>query len=131
MEMLVTTVGFFALTGLFVWLHLRSRAGPPAASAPALPNGRPCARCKAPVPKGSAFCPGCGIPQQIYEVVSAAIVDDDGARPAGALRALVRADMCVGCGTCVASCPETGAITLRGKLAVVDDALCKGHGLTG
>ncbi|MDE3216591.1 MAG: NAD(P)-binding domain-containing protein, partial [Gemmatimonadota bacterium] len=47
---------------------------------------------------------------------------------AAAPKALVRADMCVGCGTCVASCPEPGAITLRGKLAVVDDALCQGHG---
>jgi thioredoxin reductase/ferredoxin len=44
------------------------------------------------------------------------------------MRALVRGDMCVGCGTCVAACPETGAIALHGKLAVVDSALCKGHG---
>jgi thioredoxin reductase/ferredoxin len=129
--MLLTTAGFFALTALFVWLHLRSRGGGRAHpdAAPAVPNGLPCARCRAPVPKAATFCPACGIPQQIFEVVSAAVVDDDASQASPAtLRALVRADMCVGCGTCVASCPEAGAITLRGKMAVVDDALCKGHG---
>jgi len=39
----------------------------------------------------------------------------------------VRADICVGCGTCVAACPETGAIRLEGKRAIVDRALCVGH----
>jgi putative YpdA family bacillithiol system oxidoreductase len=36
--------------------------------------------------------------------------------------------MCVGCGTCVAACPEPGAIALQGKLAVVEQTLCVGHG---
>jgi heterodisulfide reductase subunit A-like polyferredoxin len=63
---------------------------------------------------------------QVYEVVAAPIAT--GTATGGALRALVRGDMCVGCGTCVASCPEPGAITMRGKLAVVDNALCQGHG---
>jgi thioredoxin reductase/Pyruvate/2-oxoacid:ferredoxin oxidoreductase delta subunit len=132
MEMLLTTVGFFGLTAIFVWLHLRVRGGSGAAAhgtAGPVPNGKPCARCKASVPSGSTFCPKCGIPQQIYEVVSAAVVPDEGEGTAAAsLKALVRADMCVGCGTCVAACPEAGAITLHGKLAVVDNALCKGHG---
>ncbi|MEW5915204.1 MAG: NAD(P)-binding domain-containing protein [Gemmatimonadota bacterium] len=130
MEMLLTTLGFFGLTAVFVWLHLRKRGGAPAPrAAAAAPNGRSCARCKASVPNGSAFCPKCGIPQQIFEVVSAAVVADEAeGTPAAALKALVRADMCVGCGTCVAACPEPGAIALHGKLAVVDNALCKGHG---
>ena len=56
--------------------------------------------------------PWCGIPQQVYEVVSAC--DRRRHAPpngAAALHAVVRADVCVGCGTCVAGCPEPGAIT--------------------
>ena len=126
--MFTTTIGFFALTALVVWLHLRSRAGTSAPAAPAAPVGRPCPRCQTPVAAGSTFCAACGVPLQIFDVVNApASKPGSAASPAGALRALVRADMCVGCGTCVAECPEPGAITMRGKLAVVDDALCKGH----
>ncbi|MBI3567522.1 MAG: NAD(P)-binding domain-containing protein [Gemmatimonadetes bacterium] len=125
--MLTTTLGFFALTALMVWLHLRSRGTPSAPTVTAVVRGTPCPRCKALVPKGSTFCPGCGVPQQIFELTQAP-TSAPGAAAGGVPRAMVRADMCVGCGTCVDACPEPGAITLRGKLAVVDDALCKGHG---
>ncbi len=122
--MLLTTLGFFALTALAIWLHLRTTGVAHAAPSRA---GAPCPRCKALVPPGATYCPSCGVPQQIFEMVRAP-VSAGAADPGGAPKALVRVDMCVGCGTCVASCPEPGAITLRGKLAVVDDALCQGHG---
>ena len=123
--MLITTIGFFALTGLVMWLHLRSR-GTPAAPVRSYP---PCPRCGAGVPPGSTFCPGCGVPQQIFEMVTAptSSADEQAILP-GKARALVRADMCVGCGACVAACPVPGAITLQGKMAHVDDTLCEGHG---
>ena len=127
--MIETTLGFFALTALMVWLHLRAR-GPSTSSrasgAMVAIKGLPCPRCKVIVPQGSTFCPGCGVPQQIFELVQAS--ESKGAAASGALKAMVRADMCVGCGTCVDACPEPGAITLRGKLAVVDNNLCQGHG---
>jgi len=41
---------------------------------------------------------------------------------------MVRADVCVGCGTCVDACPEPGAIAMVNKLAVVNRELCLGHG---
>ncbi len=127
--MLWTTLGFFALTAVMIWLHLRASGGGAATrrSAPVAPPSQPCPRCQAPVVPGSTFCPGCGVPLQAFEVVRAR--EATGPQVAGGQpKAAVRADMCVGCGTCVAACPEPGAIVLRGKLAVVDDARCKGHG---
>ncbi|MHB8838820.1 MAG: NAD(P)-binding domain-containing protein [Gemmatimonadaceae bacterium] len=125
--MLWTTLGFFALTALMIWLHLRGGARGASAAGPAARPSKPCPRCQAPVTDGSAFCPSCGVPLQAFEVVQARVATGPQVAT-GAPKAAVRADMCVGCGTCVAACPEAGAITLVGKLASVNDALCLGHG---
>lgn len=129
MESLLSTLGFFALTAFFVSRHMRRSGGVTPASPPPPRAVTPCPRCGEPV-AGSAFCPACGVPQQIFEVVQASEPGSgsDDRDPASAEHAVVRSDMCVGCGTCAAACPEPGAITLREKLAVVDVALCKGHG---
>jgi len=126
--MLWTTLGFFALTGVLVWFHLRASDGGRKSGAAPVVRTAPCPRCGAAVNVGSPFCPGCGVPQQVFEMVQARVAEGAATAGVGLPKAAVRADMCVGCGTCVASCPEDGAITLRGKLAVVDDALCRGHG---
>lgn len=122
--MLWTTLGFLLVTGLVVRLHLR--ASPPGASAPFAT--RPCPRCSAPIAPGTVYCPGCGAPQQAFELVEARTVEGAAISGGGDPKAMVRADMCVGCGACVDACPEPDAITLRGKVAVVDDARCRGHG---
>jgi thioredoxin reductase (NADPH) len=126
--MLWTTIGFFALTGVMIWFHLRGSGGGSARPSQQVARPtQPCPRCSKPVVVGSTFCASCGVPLQAFEMVMAR----EASGPTvigGAPKAAVRADMCVGCGTCVASCPEEGAIVLRGKLAVVNDALCKGHG---
>jgi thioredoxin reductase/NAD-dependent dihydropyrimidine dehydrogenase PreA subunit len=41
---------------------------------------------------------------------------------------MVRADLCAGCATCVAACPEANAIRVEAKIAIVDLAYCVGHG---
>ena len=129
MDMLLTTLAFLAMTGLFVARHLKRSSHEPASRKAAPPKGRPCPRCAAPVPDGSAFCPACGIPQQVFEVVVASAVDGGAATSdQSAMHAVVRGDLCVGCGTCEAACPEPGAITVQNKLALVDIGLCKGHG---
>ncbi len=123
--MLVTTLAFLALTVLLAWWHVRrSRSGqdPPVA--------RTCPRCSAAIAAGAEFCPACGVPLQAFELVTAPVVDptavpDSGARP----HPIVRADVCVGCGTCVAACPEPGALRLVDHRALVNLDVCQRHGL--
>ena len=126
MSMLLTTTVFVALTLLSVALHVRRTEGGVKAK-PAGSAARRCARCGSAVPERAATCPRCGVPQQVFEVVSAPEAQPR-AESGGPLRAMVRADLCVGCAACVAACPETGAITMRGKLAAVDAEHCVGHG---
>jgi thioredoxin reductase/NAD-dependent dihydropyrimidine dehydrogenase PreA subunit len=128
--MFLTTTVFLLLTAFLTVRHLKKTEGPRAAAAPKL-TGPPCLRCGKAVPAGSTFCPGCGVSQQVFELVSAkhsAATAPDAAPPGGRLHAMVRADVCVGCGTCVAACPETGAVALQGKLAVVNKDACVAHG---
>ena len=120
-----TTLGFMGVTGVAMWRHLRdsSRHGSTSGA-----THSPCPRCSAAVFPGSIYCGKCGAPQQVFELVQAPTADGATLAGSGLPRAMVRADMCVGCGTCVDACPEPEAITLRGKLAVVDEARCQGHG---
>jgi thioredoxin reductase (NADPH) len=122
--MLFTVVGLGGVTILAMSRHLRRSAG----TRPATPAAKMCPRCGGVMAATADTCDRCGVPLQLYELVSAPIAageSDDSNAPA---RAQVRADLCVGCGVCVAACPEPNALTMRGKLAVVDPAACKGHG---
>ena len=104
--MILTTVAFFALTAVFTVRHLKKTEAPRGAP-PSHAAGPPCLRCGRPLPAGSTFCPGCGVSQQVYELVSAK-ASESAAPQAGAggrLHAMVRADVCVGCGTCAIVCP--------------------------
>jgi len=117
-----TTLAFVALTALFVIQHVRQRAARGAAA------GRHCPRCRAPVPDGAAHCGRCRAPLQAYALVTAPAAAPEAAPVAGAaLHAVVRADACAGCGTCVDACPEPGALTLVDKIARVNLSACKGH----
>ena len=120
-----TSLGFLVVTGIAVWSHMRKslRGG-----STDMAGHASCPRCSAAVTVGAMRCGKCGAPLQAYELVQ--VPAAHGAAPSGSglPRAMVRADICVGCGTCVDACPEPGAITMQGKLAVVDDARCQGHG---
>ena len=126
METLITIAAFALITAASVAWHMRGTKRN--AARPGATGGRACAGCGAACPPGAARCPSCGVPLQIYDVVGAPVVAGDPAAGGGAAHAVVRSDSCVGCGACVAVCPEPGAIRLDGKLAVVDKALCRGHG---
>lgn len=120
MTNLITALAFVLLTIFFVARHMRARSGDA--------RGKTCPRCHAVVPPGAARCPKCQVPMQLYEVVSAKAVTDDPNEVRGKAHAVVRADLCVGCGACVPVCPESGAIKMVGKLATVNAELCTGHG---
>ena len=89
-----------------------------------------CPRCGEQLLPGQLRCSKCGVPLQVYEIVSASKVSaaQAAAKPQGAMHATVRADVCVGCGACVPACPVEGAIRMQGKLAVVEKSLCVAHG---
>jgi thioredoxin reductase len=125
-ETLLTALFFIGLTSIFAALHMRGRSRRGGDSR----SGAPCPRCRAFVPAGQEICPKCRVPLQAYELVTARAAAAEAAPAAGsqAPHAIVRADTCVGCGACVAVCPEPGAIRLEGKIAIVDVARCKGHG---
>jgi thioredoxin reductase/ferredoxin len=123
MPMLTTTAALVAVTGLSIWWHVRRSAGATTGGA----SGAACPRCRAAVPAGAMRCPRCGVPQELFEVVAAPVAAAATAG-GGVLKAMVRADRCVGCGACAAACPEPAAIALRGHLATVDPAACMGHG---
>jgi hypothetical protein len=95
-ETLLTVLGFAAVTAVAVGLHVRRTS---AGATERHSDRRTCPRCAASIPAKVKFCPGCGIPQQIFEVVGARTVTSErsGAPPnAGRSHAVVRADVCVG-----------------------------------
>ena len=117
----LTWLALVALTVLFIRGHLRK----------SIPSGgdftqRSCPRCGTVVSAAQTICPRCRVPLQVFDVVTAPVAAEE--ESGGRVHAVVRADMCVGCGTCVPVCPEPGAIALRAKLATVERDLCQGHG---
>jgi len=130
MSTLIMVIAFALVTAVVVGLYLRKSSTEEAT--------RPCPRCHAPVAMDRRRCPHCNVPMQAFEVTTARIVTNNTPAPtandngdgaaAEKVHAIVRADACVGCGTCVPACPIEGAIRLEGKLAVVDKNLCDGLG---
>lgn len=119
----LASLGLLLLTGLFVVQHVRQRGGAPKAASTR------CPRCSTTVAEGRLHCAACNAPLHAFAVVNAPIAMAQTAPVDGAaLHAVVRADACAGCGTCVDACPEPGAIAMVNKVAHVNLAACKGHG---
>jgi thioredoxin reductase/Pyruvate/2-oxoacid:ferredoxin oxidoreductase delta subunit len=114
---------FVVLTSLFILHHVRRGASGAA-------NTQRCPRCHAVLAAEARACSACGVPLSAFAVVSAPLAPATAnATVAGAaLHAVVRADTCAGCGTCVAACPEPGALRVENRMASVNLDACKGHG---
>ncbi|MBZ0150472.1 MAG: 4Fe-4S binding protein, partial [Planctomycetes bacterium] len=62
-------------------------------------------------------------------IAERAEVQDRGPAPAPLQTPRIDLTRCLGCGTCVRECPESGVLALvHGQAAVVDAAACVGHG---
>ncbi len=128
MTSLTTVVGFLLFTGILMRIYMR-RALVDEHAASAKLRARNCPRCSHAVPEGEGSCPQCHVPIGAFDLVAAqeatSVSSDDTHE---GLHAVVRRDVCIGCGACVPACPEAGAIRLERNVAVVDKSLCLGHG---
>jgi len=90
---------------------------------------RTCPRCEKKMDQGMSFCPHCGAPMAMWTVHEAP--QRSGAVAAGATgtpKPVINASLCIGCGSCVHACPETGTLELEaGKAILAHPDRCVGH----
>jgi thioredoxin reductase (NADPH) len=88
-----------------------------------------CPRCSKPVAMGSSFCAACGAALALWNVHSAPTqAPTNGGANAGRPQPVINATLCIGCGSCVDTCPETGTLELAGgKALLAHPERCTGH----
>ena len=135
MESLLTFGAALLLTYFLVRRYLKAlpvpkRAGAAPAQAPAQP-AISCPRCRKSIAQDASFCPACGAPMALWNVHRAAVKTVSIGEPAGDQgkpRPVINATLCIGCGSCVDSCPETGTLALvGGKAILANPDRCVGH----
>ncbi len=88
----------------------------------------PCPRCTKQMEQGTAFCPHCGAAMAMWNVHRAQQAVPSAAPSSGKAQPLINASMCIGCGSCVHACPETGTLELvNGKAILAHPERCTGH----
>ncbi|MBZ5700586.1 MAG: NAD(P)-binding domain-containing protein [Acidobacteriia bacterium] len=136
MDTLITVLVASLVTLFFVRGYLKKltakKPARPAAAAHAAPSVAPaktiaCPRCAKPIGESSAFCSHCGAALAMWSVHRAAVnAPSDGAK--GKPKPVINASLCIGCGSCIEACPETGALELVGGKAILTHPdRCTGH----
>lgn len=130
---IASLVTFFCLRRYLASLATPKRAAgtyAPAAAAP-LKATIGCPRCRKVISADSTFCPSCGAPMSLWNLHRAAVQEPSiGAAFAGSgkPRPVINATLCIGCGSCVDACPETGTLALvSGKAILLNPDRCVGH----
>jgi len=133
METLITFLLAGVITLWFVHSYLKKLTAPKSgrvAGSSAPKPTRPCPRCAQLVEKSCAFCQHCGAAMAMWtvrEVDETQTVLTEGAA-GGTAKPVINASMCIGCGSCVHACPETGTLELEAGNAILAHAeRCTGH----
>ena len=131
METLISLLIGLAVTFFFLRRYLKSLAPrKPAPPAPAASKEKTtaCPRCGKAVAVSAAFCPSCGVPLALWNVHRAPVESAGVAARPGKPQPVINATLCIGCGSCVDSCPETGTLELAsGKAILAHPERCTGH----
>ncbi len=138
METLIAFLIAAGLTFFFVRRYLKqltavqkSPAKQPqhAKPAPAHVGTLLCPRCSQPIAKGTPFCAHCGAALAMWSVHLAEVKTGGGDGKKGKPRPVINASLCVGCGSCVEVCPESGTLAMANGKAILDEPdRCVGHG---
>jgi formate hydrogenlyase subunit 6/NADH:ubiquinone oxidoreductase subunit I len=116
METLYSLAVGLGVTFIFLRRYLKNLS--PARSASAAPQAKaektsPCPRCGKPIAKSAAFCAACGAALALWNVhrASESHAGASAAKP-GKTEPVINATLCIGCGSCVDACPETGTLEI-------------------
>jgi thioredoxin reductase/Pyruvate/2-oxoacid:ferredoxin oxidoreductase delta subunit len=132
METLVTFLLAGAITLFFVRRYLRKLTATKVSrdAGQSIPprSTRACPRCSQSIEVGCAFCQHCGAAMAMWMVHQAAPGPTVEGGRSGTAKPVINASMCIGCGSCVHACPETGTLELQaGKAILAYPERCAGH----
>ena len=134
MDTLVSVLIGLVITFFFLRSYLKSissrKSGTPSpASTVRSPEMiMPCPRCTRPVGMNAAFCSSCGAPMALWNLQRAPEQAGKAQPASGKPQPVINAMLCIGCGSCVDSCPETGTLELaNGKAILAHAERCTGH----
>lgn len=135
METLLAFLVAFGVTLFFVRRYVKTLPGvkrAPVSAAPSAPApaaaGAACPRCSKTMARDAAFCPACGASMALWNVHRASVQERRPGAPSGKPRPVINAGLCIGCGSCVDSCPESGTLALQsGKAILAHPERCVGH----